>query len=48
LAFRESLSCHFWPFTGVQNGNQREVMTKCGNVFRPKETKGRGKPYLVP
>ena len=25
----------------VQNGNQRGVMTKCGNFFRPKETKGR-------
>ncbi len=36
-----SLSCHFRPFTGVQNGNQREVMTKCGNFFRPEETKGR-------
>jgi hypothetical protein len=32
---------HFWPFTEVQNGNQREVMTKCGNFFRPEETKGR-------
>jgi hypothetical protein len=33
LAFLESslLSCHFWPFTDVQNGNQREVTTKCGN-----------------
>jgi len=30
LAFFDSslLSCHFWPFTGVQNGNQREVMRK--------------------
>jgi hypothetical protein len=24
------LSCHFWPFTEVQNGNQREVMRKVG------------------
>ena len=32
---------YFWPFTDVQNGNQREVMTKCGNFFRPEETKGR-------
>ena len=32
---------HFWPFTEVQNGNQREVITKSGNFFRPKETKGR-------
>ena len=32
---------YFWPFTEVQNGNQREVMTKCGNFFRPEETKGR-------
>ena len=32
---------HFWPFTEVQNENQREVMTKCGNFFRPEETKGR-------
>src|SRR5262249_33645439 len=24
------LSCHFWPFTGVKNGNQHEVMRKVG------------------
>ena len=32
LAFRDfsSLSCHFWPFTEVQNGNQRWVMRKVG------------------
>src|SRR5215469_7514932 len=24
------LSCHFWPFVDVQNGNQREVMRKLG------------------
>jgi len=30
LAFFDSslLSCHFWPFTGVQNGNHREVTRK--------------------
>lgn len=33
------MSCHFWPFTQVQNGNQREVMTKWENFLRPKETK---------
>jgi len=32
---------HFWPFSEVQNGNQREVTTKCGNSFKPNETKGR-------
>src|SRR5438105_3913276 len=32
---------YFWPFTEVQNGNHREVTTKCANYFRPKETKGR-------
>jgi hypothetical protein len=32
LAFFDSslLSCQFWPFTEVQNGNQREVMRKAG------------------
>ena len=32
LAFFDSslLSCHFWPFTEVQNGNLREVMRKGG------------------
>src|SRR5205807_8217727 len=32
LAFFDfsSLSCHFWPFTGVQNGNQWEVTAKAG------------------
>jgi hypothetical protein len=24
------LSCHFWPFADVQNGNQREVTGKAG------------------
>src|SRR6266850_2858983 len=32
---------YFWPFTRVQNRNEREVTTKCGDFFRPKETKGR-------
>jgi len=49
LAFFDfsSLRTHFWLFTGVQNGNQREVTSKCGNFFKPKETKGR-KTLLVP
>jgi len=37
---------HFWPFTEVQNGNQREVTRKCGNFFKPKERKA-GRLYLV-
>jgi len=43
LAFRgfASLRNHFWPFTEVQNGNRREVTSKCGNFFKSKETKGR-------
>ena len=40
LAFFDSHhGSYFWPFTEVQNGNHREVTTKCGNSFRPKETK---------
>jgi hypothetical protein len=23
---------HFWPFADVQNGNQREVTRRCGNL----------------
>ena len=30
---------HFWPFTEVQNGNQREVTGKCRTFFKQKETK---------
>ena len=30
---------YFWPFTEVQNGNQREVMTKCGNFFSTEKQK---------
>ena len=44
----ESLRNHFWPFTDVQNGNHREVMTKCGNFFRTKGNKRQGRLYLVP
>lgn len=51
MAFRGFSSCrlcqgsgvprrsYFWPFTEVQNGNHREVTTKCGNFFKPKGTK---------
>jgi hypothetical protein len=41
LAFRDfSLwENHFWPFTDVQNGKQREVTGKCRNFVKQKETK---------
>ena len=32
----------------VQNGNQREVMTKCGNFFKPEKTKCREDSVWVP
>jgi hypothetical protein len=34
LAFFDcsSLSCHFWPFTEIQNGNEREVTRRCGKL----------------
>ena len=41
LAFLDfaSLRNHFWPFTDVQNGNHREVMTKCGNFSDQRKQK---------
>jgi hypothetical protein len=42
------LRSHFWPFTGVQNGNQREVTTKCGELFQTRGNKRQGRLYLVP
>ena len=32
---------HFWRFSDVQNGNQREVTGKCQNFLKPKETNER-------
>jgi hypothetical protein len=37
LPWLPTVGGHFRPFTGVQNGNQCEVTTKCGNFFKPKE-----------
>jgi len=37
LAFFDSslLSCHFWPFTDVQNGNQHEVTPQVADAVVP-------------